>query len=121
MKSVAIGFLSLLFLTQCSESATENTTAERLIRSWKNVADENTIEFDRANNYTIRFGSDTAFNCNYQVGTLKESSKLFIRSGHVTLECAYQFLEGNQLELTRINPPKSSTTDQMVSIYRRIP
>ena len=121
MKRIAIGLWSLLLLTRCSPD-TESTTTQQLLGSWKNATADNIITFDGDNTYTIRFGASTTFSCSYRLEDLKgdKSNRLYIYDTPGTYKCTYRFLEDDQLELTRLSPPRASEVDQIVSVYRRV-
>lgn len=120
MRQAILVFLSIIILTQCTEPAIEASSAEMLIGSWVNADKEITIEFDKNSNYTLNFNSQTSFSCPYTLADDSESNLLYLKMDEVTYQCAYQLIGSDQLKLTRINPPQTFDTDNLISFFKRV-
>jgi hypothetical protein len=120
MRTIAISFVSLFILTQCHEASVDRPSADLFVGTWKNVANEHTIAFDKDYNYAVKFRSDTAFHFKYRLHALEEDHRLFIYDGKVTQEYAYQFLEENQLQLTQVFPAGYPDMEKPVVVFQRL-
>ena len=107
-------------LMRCTEADFNNDASKQLIGSWKSVDNGITIQFDGSSNYTIKFNAHTSFNCQYKLDDKKENNRLYLYMDQVKYECAYQVIENDQLKLTQINPPQTSDTAPVVSVYSRV-